>query len=131
MKYKAILFDFDGLMFDTESVWQSYFFKANEVFKTNFTEEDRIPLPMIQSATMIIAIESGLLLNEQGSCNVRAYTDQTNRFFIQEFEEVNIKSPEQQVQIQPKSPLTRVKQKTRLSDAFKKIINPTKKDVEQ
>ena len=41
MKYKAVLFDFDGLMFDTEKVWQTYNNKANEVFNINFTEEDR------------------------------------------------------------------------------------------
>lgn len=42
MKFKAILFDFDGLMFDTEKVWKDYFIKANKIFNTNFTEEDRI-----------------------------------------------------------------------------------------
>ena len=42
MKFKAILFDFDGLMFDTEKVWREYFFKANDVFNVNFTEQDRI-----------------------------------------------------------------------------------------
>lgn len=42
MKFKAIIFDYDGLMFDTEKIWQDYFFQANEVFKTNFTEEDRV-----------------------------------------------------------------------------------------
>lgn len=42
MKIKAILFDFDGLMVDTESVWQEYFIKANKVFNLSFTEEDRI-----------------------------------------------------------------------------------------
>lgn len=42
MKFKAIIFDFDGLMFDTERVWQKVFFEANDVFQTSFTEEDRI-----------------------------------------------------------------------------------------
>lgn len=42
MKFKAVIFDFDGLMFNTEKIWQDYFFKANEVFKSNFTEQDRI-----------------------------------------------------------------------------------------
>ena len=41
MKFKAVLFDFDGLMFDTEKVWQTYNNKANEVFNINFTEDDR------------------------------------------------------------------------------------------
>ena len=44
MKYKAILFDFDGLMFDTEKLWQYYNTKANEVFNINFTEENRITI---------------------------------------------------------------------------------------
>lgn len=44
MKYKAILFDFDGLMFDTERLWRDYNFQANKVFNVNFTEEDRIKI---------------------------------------------------------------------------------------
>lgn len=44
MKFKAILFDFDGLMFDTEKLWQTYYYKANDVFNVNFTEEDRISI---------------------------------------------------------------------------------------
>ena len=44
MKFKAILFDFDGLMFDTEKVWKEYFFKANHVFNANYTEQDRIEI---------------------------------------------------------------------------------------
>jgi len=42
MKFKAIIFDFDGLMFDSEKIWKDVFVHANEVFKTGFTEEDRI-----------------------------------------------------------------------------------------
>ena len=42
MKYKAILFDFDGLMFDTEFLWKKYNEEANKVFNVNFTEDDRI-----------------------------------------------------------------------------------------
>ena len=41
-KFKAILFDFDGLMFDTEKVWRDCFFEANKVFNLNFTDEDRM-----------------------------------------------------------------------------------------
>lgn len=41
MKFKAVLFDFDGLMFDTERIWQIYNNKANIVFNINFTEDDR------------------------------------------------------------------------------------------
>ena len=42
MKFKAVIFDFDGLMFDTEKIWKIYFLKANDVFNVDFTEEDRI-----------------------------------------------------------------------------------------
>lgn len=42
MKYKAIIFDFDGLMFDTEKVWQENIIKANKFFNINFTDDDRI-----------------------------------------------------------------------------------------
>lgn len=44
MKFKAVLFDFDGLMFDTERLWQFYNNQANEVFNVNFTEEHRIKI---------------------------------------------------------------------------------------
>ena len=44
MKFKAILFDCDGLMFDTEILWKYYFFEANKVFNQNFTEHDRVSL---------------------------------------------------------------------------------------
>lgn len=44
MKFKAVLFDFDGLMFDTERLWQFYNNQANEVFNVNFTEADRIKI---------------------------------------------------------------------------------------
>ena len=39
---RAILFDFDGLMFDTEKVWKEYFIKANKKFGLSLTEQDRI-----------------------------------------------------------------------------------------
>jgi len=42
MKFKAILFDCDGLMFESERIWQHYFFEANKKFNLNFTEQDRI-----------------------------------------------------------------------------------------
>lgn len=44
MKFKAILFDFDGLMFDTEKLWQDYNLQANKVFNVNFSEDDRIKI---------------------------------------------------------------------------------------
>ena len=44
MKFKAILFDFDGLMFDTEKLWKDYNLKANKVFNVNFSEADRMKI---------------------------------------------------------------------------------------
>lgn len=44
MRFKAVLFDCDGLMFNTEKVWQHYFIKANAVFNQNFTEADRVKI---------------------------------------------------------------------------------------
>lgn len=41
MKYKAVLFDFDGLMFETEKLWKEYNNQANIVFNVDFTEEHR------------------------------------------------------------------------------------------
>lgn len=38
---KAVLFDFDGTMFDTEVIWTKYFFKANKKFKLDFDEAFR------------------------------------------------------------------------------------------
>lgn len=44
MKFKAILFDFDGLMFDTEKLWKYYNQQANKLFNVDFSEEDRIKI---------------------------------------------------------------------------------------
>ena len=41
MKIRAVLFDMDGLIFDTEAVWKDAFFKANEEFGLNLSEEYR------------------------------------------------------------------------------------------
>lgn len=42
MNFKVVIFDFDGLMFDTEKVWKYYFIEANKKFGLNLTEQDRI-----------------------------------------------------------------------------------------
>lgn len=44
MRYKAIIFDFDGLMFDTEKIWKKFFHKGNKKFKVNLIEKDRLEL---------------------------------------------------------------------------------------
>ncbi len=41
MKIEAVLFDMDGLIFDTESVWKDAFYKSNEKFGLNLSEEYR------------------------------------------------------------------------------------------
>lgn len=40
-KIEAVLFDMDGLIFDTESVWKDAFFEANKKFGLNLDEEYR------------------------------------------------------------------------------------------
>lgn len=68
MKFKAVLFDFDGLMFDTEKVWRDYFYKANEIFNTNFTEEDRIKLTSVNEQEIRV-----ILKKENPTLNVDEY----------------------------------------------------------
>ncbi len=41
MKVSAVLFDMDGLIFDTESVWKDAFYKSNERFGLDLNEEYR------------------------------------------------------------------------------------------
>ena len=38
---KAVVFDFDGLMFDTEILWKRVFQKYNKKFNINLTEKTR------------------------------------------------------------------------------------------
>ena len=38
---KAVLFDMDGVIFDTEAVWKKAFFKSNEKFGLNLSEDYR------------------------------------------------------------------------------------------
>ena len=38
---KCVIFDMDGVIFDSESLWAKAFYKANEVFNYNFSEEVR------------------------------------------------------------------------------------------
>ena len=52
MKYKALLLDCDGLMFETETIWQHYFFEANKIFNLNFTEQDRINITGMNEETI-------------------------------------------------------------------------------
>ena len=40
-KIDAVLFDMDGVIFDTEAVWKDVFFKTNEKFGLNLSEEYR------------------------------------------------------------------------------------------
>ena len=70
MKIKAIIFDFDGLMFDTEKVWKDYFFEANKVFNVNFTDQDRIKC--MGKRELVIRAE---LKAENPNLDVDAYRD--------------------------------------------------------
>lgn len=72
MKFKAILFDFDGLMFDTEKVWKEYFFKANDVFNVNFTEQDRTEI-IGRNEQMLRAV----LKSKKPNLDVDTYRDWT------------------------------------------------------
>ena len=38
---KAVVFDFDGLMFDTEKLWKKSFYKFGKIFHIKLTEENR------------------------------------------------------------------------------------------
>ncbi len=38
---KVVVFDFDGLMFDTEKIWKKNFYKFNKIYNLHLTEEDR------------------------------------------------------------------------------------------
>ena len=73
MKYKALLLDCDGLMFETEKVWQHYFFEANKVFNLNFTEQDRINITGMNEGTI-----RNKLKNANTNLDVDAYREWEN-----------------------------------------------------
>lgn len=104
--------------------------------KTNnqpFNEYDAIPMPVVHTAIMVVATETGMITSRKGECCIKSYTDPTGMYFVHEFESIIEKSDEK-IQ-QPEEPVkhqepTRVEQKAKKKTLFSKIFKSNKKDAE-
>ena len=96
------------------------------------TEEDCLPLPVVHSAMMMLAIESGIINATAGECGVKNYLDPTHTLIINEFVSIIEKAPEEVAEaanIPTHKEPTRVKQKSRFSQ-FIQGLGKRKKDEE-